>query len=185
MAALLFTLLAVLVTGLAARDQALLAAMVARQGPRPALLLVAAVSGIASVAAAVWLAQVVAAAMPAPARQLFVAIALGIAGFEMLVLTRRPAPAEPTHSLGAFALVLLAGQITDAARFVAMGMAVATRALLPVALGAGAAVLALALMAWLAADLVRHPGLARARRMLGGAVLIGAVLFALRALSLI
>ena len=185
MAALLFTLLAVVVTGFGARDQALLAAMVARQGARPMLLLMAGVTGIVSVVAAIWLSQVIAAALPAPARQLFVAIALALAGLEMLLLTRRPVPREPTHSLGAFAVVLLAGQVTDAVRFVAMGMAVASRAPLQTALGAGAAVLALAVAAWMAGDLMRHPRVMQVRRVLGLVVFLGAILLGLRALGLV
>jgi hypothetical protein len=40
----------------------------------------------------------------------------------------RPAPAEPTRSLGAIALVLLAEQVADAARFFVLALAVATGA---------------------------------------------------------
>lgn len=171
MAGLLFTLLVVLVVGLGARDQMLLASLSARQGARPALLLVALASGIATVAVAVWAAQIIAAAIPAPARMLFAAIALALAGLEMLVLRSRPVPAEPTRSLGAFAVVLLAQQLTDAARFVVMAMAVVTRAPVPVALGGAAAAAALALIGWLAAESLSQGPLSRVRRLLGALVL--------------
>lgn len=171
MAALLFTFMAVLIVGLGARDQRLLAALVDRQGARPALLLVALASALATVAVAVWASQVIAASIPAPARMLFAAIALALAGLEMLVLRSRPAPTEPTESLGAFAVVLLAQQLTDATRFAIMALAVVTRAPWPVALGGAAGAVALALIGWLAADWLGHAALARIRRVLGAFVL--------------
>lgn len=184
MAALLFTFLAVLAVGLGARDQLTLAAMTHRQGARPGLLLIAAASGLATVALAAWASQIVAAALPAPARLLFAAIALGFAGLEMLVLRRASQPLEPTHSLGALALVLLAQQLTDAARFVVLAIAVATLAPLTVGLGGGAAALVLAAVGWLAADSLADLNLVRPRRLLGGALVLVAIWLALRALGL-
>jgi putative Ca2+/H+ antiporter (TMEM165/GDT1 family) len=171
MAALLFTLLAVLIVGLGARDQRLLAGLAERQGARPALLLIALAGALATVGVAVWTAQVIAAAMPAPARLLFAAIALALAGLEMLVWRSRPAPIEPTNSLGAFAVVILAQQLTDATRFVIVAMAVATRAPVPVALGGSAGAVALAVIGWLASEWLDRPALVRARRVLGALVL--------------
>ena len=171
MAALLFTLLAVLIVGLGARDQRLLAGLVDCQGARPALLVIALVSALATVGVAVWAAQVIAAAMPAPARLLFAAMALALAGLEMLVWRSRPAPTEPTNSLGAFAVVLLAQQLTDATRFVIVAMAVVTRAPVPVALGGMAGAVALALIGWLASVSLDRSTLVRTRRVLGAFVL--------------
>lgn len=183
MAALLLTLLAVLVVGLGARDQLLLATLAARNGARPVLLVVAAASGLASVAVAAWASQIVAAAIPAPARLLFAAIALGLAGLEMAWSRRRPAPEEPTHSLGAFAVVLLAHQLTDAARFIVLAVAVATRAPWAAALGGGAAALALALIGWGEAEWFAGRDLTRPRRLLGLALVAAAAVLALRALG--
>jgi hypothetical protein len=71
-----------------------------------------------------WLAPLMAPA----AKGMFVALALAVGGIELLLL-KPPAPAaEPTRSLGAIALVLLAEQVTDAARFFVLALAVATAA---------------------------------------------------------
>ena len=48
------------------------------------------------------------------------------------------APKEPTHSVGAASLVLIAHQITDAARFLAFGIGAAYAAAIPAAMGCAA-----------------------------------------------
>jgi len=50
-------------------------------------------------------------------------MALGLAALELLVLRPKPRPAEPTGSLGALAVVLLAQQLTDAARLLIFALA--------------------------------------------------------------
>jgi hypothetical protein len=57
---------------------------------------------------------------------MFVAVALAAGALEAWFTKPPRAPAEPTRSLGAMALVLLAGQATDAARFFVLALAVAT-----------------------------------------------------------
>ncbi|PKB14776.1 hypothetical protein B0I00_2377 [Novosphingobium kunmingense] len=171
MAALLFSLMSVLLVGLGARDQLTLAALTARHGARPALLIAALTSAAATIAIAIWASDIVATSLTAPARTLFLAIALGLAGAEMLVLRRASMPLEPTNSLGAFAVVLLAQQLTDAARFVVLGLAVYTRAPLPVAMGAGVAAAVLAVVAWLAAEKMVSTRWTVPRRVLGIALL--------------
>src|SRR3546814_19039771 len=57
-----------------------------------------------------------------------------MAGLESMILAPRRDLREPTHSLGALALVLLAHQVTDAARFLVFGMGVGFAA--PLASGA-------------------------------------------------
>ena len=49
-----------------------------------------------------------------------------LAALELMFASARRAPAEPTRSLGAIALVLFAGQLTDAARFLVLALAVAS-----------------------------------------------------------
>ncbi|WP_296677964.1 hypothetical protein [Novosphingobium sp.] len=185
MAALLFSLLAVVIVGLGARDQMTLAAMTARQGQRPALLIAAVLTGAASIAVAVWASLLIAQAIPAPARQLFAVMALGLAGLEMLVLRRAGQPLEPTNSLGAFVVVMLAQQLTDATRFVVMALAVATLAPIPTALGGAAAAMALAIAGWLAAEWLVAHDLTRVRRVTGAAILAGAAALAAGVLSAI
>lgn len=183
MAALLFSLLAVLLVGLGGRDQLTLAALTARQGPRPALLIAALASCAISIAVAVWASDLIAATLNTPARTLFLAMALGLAGAEMLIVRRASTPLEPTNSLGAFVLVLLAQQLTDAARFVVLGLAVFTAAPVPVAMGAGSAAAALMVGAFLAAQTVVDARWAWPRRILGTLALVAGAMLAWRGLG--
>lgn len=126
MLALLLTLLLVQLAGIGARDQLTVAHLVARTGQRPALLAVAIGTGaVASLAAAL------AARQSAPEfnhqlRLLVAAIALAIGGLESLIIGPPRMAKEPTHSLGAAAIVLFAHQITDAARMLVFALVLAT-----------------------------------------------------------
>ncbi|MCJ2183108.1 hypothetical protein MTR62_10455 [Novosphingobium sp. 1949] len=128
MPAFYLTFLAVLLTGIGARDQMTVAALSARQGGRPAILIVVLACTLVTAAFASWAAIAMLERLPAPARMIFAGIALGLAGLESLLFTKRRAPREPTHSLGALGFVLLGHQITDAARFVIFAMGVAMAA---------------------------------------------------------
>ncbi|EQB17776.1 hypothetical protein, partial [Novosphingobium lindaniclasticum] len=134
MPAFYLTLITVLLAGFGARDQMTIAGLSARQGQRPGVLLVALLSAVSTAALAAWLAGLMLGQLPPPARAIFAAIALGLAGLESLIVVPRRRPAEPTNSLGALLLVLLASQITDAARFLIFGMGVGMAA--PLAAGA-------------------------------------------------
>ncbi|KHK90010.1 hypothetical protein [Novosphingobium malaysiense] len=134
MPAFYLTLIAVLLAGIGARDQVTVAGLALRQGPRPGILVVALASAGATAVFATWAATALLAQLPPPARTIFVAIALALAGLESLILRPRRNPREPTHSLGALLLVLLAHQVTDAARFLVFGMGVGFGA--PLASGA-------------------------------------------------
>lgn len=179
MAALLFALLSLTLAGLGARDQTLLAVMAVRHNRRPALLVVAFISAIAACLLAAGAAQAISTVMPGPARLLFAAMALALAGVEMIAARKVFAPLEPTHSLGAFALVLFVRQITDSSRFVLVGIAAATRAAIPTAMGGCAAALALTLAGWLAAEELAERDLARLRRVIGALLLLVAIGLAL------
>lgn len=183
MSGFLFTLLAVLLVGLGARDQLLLAVMTARQGARPALLLVALVSGAATTGIAAAASGLLAGQMGAGARLIFAAIALGLAGAELLIARKAPAPSEPTQSLGAFALVLFAQQLTDAVRFLVLAIAVAVRAPVPVGIGGVAGAAGLALMAWIGGEALASRNLTGLRRALGVAALLLAAAMALRGMG--
>lgn len=173
----LFALLATLIAGIGARDQMLVAGLV-RANVRGAdgrgwpLYVTAALTAALACGVAAWGAQTLAAGLPRAARLLVAAFALLLAGGESLLLTPRRAPAEPTHSLGAAALVLLASQITDAARFLVLAIAEASSAPIPSAAG-GIAVSCLAL-----ALAFGEPGalLAQANRLQTARRLAGAVL---------
>lgn len=173
----LLALIATVVVGLGARDQVLVAGLAARQGQRPAVLGIALVSSALAAAGAVWIAGAVAPQLAVPVRQMLAALALGLAGLEMLVFSPKPSPAEPTNSLGAFGIVLLAQQLIDAARFVLFGIVVAS--LLPGAAGLGGALGGTAVVAigWGAGQALLDLPLRRIRRLLGAAlVLLAAVL---------
>ena len=120
---------------------ALLAAAAATAGGREAVRvarLSAALGGGGALLVAGWLACIIAcllaarlgaavAAELAPeAKAMLVAIALLLAGLELLVLRPGRAPAEPTRSFGAVLLVLGAAQLTAAAGFLVFALAGAT-----------------------------------------------------------
>ncbi|MFD2580031.1 hypothetical protein ACFSTD_18655 [Novosphingobium colocasiae] len=86
MPALYFTFIAVLLAGLGSRDQMTMAALSARRGRDPGLLLVAVLAAVLTAGFAAYAAQVILTELPAPARAIFAGIALGMAGLESLVL---------------------------------------------------------------------------------------------------
>ena len=100
--------------------------MSARLGGGGGLLAVGWLSSILSSALAAWAGTAIAAQMPPEGKTMFVAAALALAGLELVWPMRKAPPEEPTRSLGAIAIVLFAGQITDAARFLILAIGVAT-----------------------------------------------------------
>lgn len=168
----LLALIATVVAGLGARDQVLVAGLAARQGQRPAVLAIALVSAALAAAGAVWVAQAFIPQLAQPARQMLAVLALGLAGLEMLAFSPKPNPAEPTNSLGAFGIVLLAQQVIDAARFVLFGIVVAS--LLPGAAGLGGALGGMAVVAigWGGGQALLDLPLRRIRRWLGAVLVL-------------
>ena len=169
---LLFALLAVFVASFGARDQTLVIELGRAQGRRPLRLAVAMLATACSTALAVWAGAQLLVTLAPKARALFGVMALVAAGAEMLVLGRRRAPQEPTHSLFAAWLVLMALQITDAARFLALALAVGTAAPVPVGVGAAAGAMAALGLGWLVPGLVTGPLLGRLRRGAGAILLL-------------
>lgn len=183
MTGFMFALLATLLAGIGARDQMTVAALAMRQGQRPGLLVVAVLTSIATAAFAAYAGLKVAPLLTANARMIFAAIALALAGGESLLLKPRPSPEEPTQSLGATAIVLVAHQVTDAARFLVFAIAVATAAAIPAGLGGAVGGAVTVVAAWLlAAELGRVP-LVALRRTIGVVLLALAAWLALRALG--
>jgi Ca2+/H+ antiporter, TMEM165/GDT1 family len=172
MVGFLLAFIATVLVGLGARDQILVAGIAARQDQRPALLLVALVSAALAAAAAVWLASSFAPQLEPAARRMLAVLALGLAAIEMIALRPKAAPSEPTESLGAFGLVLLALQLLDAARFLLFGIVVAS--VLPGAAGLGGALGGMAVVAigWAGSDSLTQGPLAQVRRWLGLALLV-------------
>lgn len=175
MAGFYFTFLAVLLGGLGARDQLTLARLTRTQGARPELLVAGLAVTFATAAIAAWGASWIAPQLPAKARLVLAAFALGLAGAESLLLTARRKAEEPTHSVGAFVIVLLALQLTDSVRLLVFAIAVATNAPVPAGLAGAAGGAALLAAGWSAPDLVMRPALRLVRRLLGGAMLLVAL----------
>jgi hypothetical protein len=176
-----FTLLAVLLAGFGGRDQATVAGLTRQQGGRPGVLLVGIAVSVATAAFAGWAATLVAPLLIPKARMILVALALAFAGAEALLVAPRRLPAEPTASLGALAVVLLAHQLTDAARFLVFAVAVASNS--PIGAGLAGAVGGGVLMAagWTAPQMLAHARARLARRLVGAALLLTAAFIALRA----
>ncbi|QVM83695.1 hypothetical protein [Novosphingobium decolorationis] len=175
MPAFYLTLLAVLLSGIGARDQGVVATLSLRQQRRPAILVMALATSLACAGLAAFAAHTLLESLPPPARMIFAAIALGLAGAESLLLGPVRAWKEPTHSLGALGLVLLAHQIGDAARFVIFGLGVGMAA--PVVSGlagflGGAVLLG---FAWAFPQEASRPRWRLVRRGAGGALLLAAL----------
>ncbi len=174
MTAAIFALVAVLLAGVGARDQLLLAALTLRQGQRPSLIAAAVICGILTSALAAWATREIADELNQPAQALFAGFALLAAGAESLFLTPKRDPAEPTYSLFAAALVLLAGQMTDVARFLILAIAAASA--MPLEAGVGGAVgsvLALLLGVAAARPLLAARRLVALARRIAGVLLLG------------
>ena len=180
MPAFFLTFLATALAIMAGRDAVRIARLSAAHGfagvARAGVLYAAIVlAGVAYAALAAWLAGGLADMLQGAAGRLFVAVALGIAGFEVLVLRPKQAPTEPTRSLGATLIVLLAALATGAAGFLVLALTVMTGA--PVLAGAGGALGAVAALSGAAMageDWEKLPH--GAMRLGGGATLLAAAL---------
>lgn len=183
MTGFLFSLIAVLLVGIGARDQVTVASLSQSMGQRPGLLVLAVALTTATAAFAAWLSMEIAPLLSPDARMLFAAIALAFGGGESLLLSPGSKPQEPTQSLAATGIVLLAHQATDAARFLIFAFAVATGAALPA--GAGGAIGGAIMLgaAWAAPELFDWARLKRIRRAVGCILLLLALYVGFRALT--
>jgi hypothetical protein len=80
---------------------------------------------VGACALAAWLGAGIAAELVPAGKAMLVAVALLLAGLELLVLRPGRPPAEPTRSFGAILLVLSAAQLTAAAGFLVFALAAA------------------------------------------------------------
>lgn len=178
----LFSLVMVFAIALGGRDAAVMGALADRLGRAPLLLAAGIGSAAASAGLMAWLGSTFAALLPYRAAQMMVAFALGFAALELALPIKVREPAEPTRSLGAITLVLLARQVGDAARFVVF--AFAALAHLPWVSGLGGALAGAGAigLAWSAgaAGMARYP-VALLRRLLAGLCAIGGVFIGLDA----
>jgi hypothetical protein len=129
-------LVAALATG--GRDQLLVAQWAGVLGRSGQLLALAIVCACLSAAAMAWIGAEFAALLPRRAAQMLVAFALALAAGELALPVRIKPPAEPTRSLAALGIVLLARQIGDGARFAVFALSAWT--VWPVTAGLGGAI---------------------------------------------
>jgi putative Ca2+/H+ antiporter (TMEM165/GDT1 family) len=137
MASFLFALLLVFVLALGGRDQWLVARLSDTLGQGLPLLFTGIASAALLAGVMAWVGAGFAAQLPPRAAQMLVAFALALAAAELAWPVRTSEPHEPTRSLGAFAIVLAARQLGDAARFAVF--ALAAQAHLPVTAALGGA----------------------------------------------
>ncbi len=177
------TFIAVLLSGIAARDQVTVASQSRAHGRRGLSLAIAVLVSILSAALAGWAAQMIVPLMAPAARVFLCAMAIGFAGLESLVIAPRRAGSDPGPSLGMFGLTLLVHQLTDAARFIVFGIAVAAQAPITAAGGGALGGIVLVGAAWAFPALALNARARLARRLLGiGFTLVGAYV-AMRALD--
>ncbi|PNU04057.1 hypothetical protein [Novosphingobium guangzhouense] len=180
MPAFYLTFIAAMLAGIGARDQITIAGLALAQGRRPAVLIVAIVTGVLSAAFAGWAAHWMLGQLPPPARSIFAGLALALAGIESMVLAPRRGLREPTNSLGALALVLLAHQATDAVRFVVFGLGVGLAGPWPAGVGGALGSAVLVTFAWGQPGFFEKPALRLIRRVTGAALLLAAAVIVFR-----
>lgn len=179
MPAFLFAFLAAALATLAGRDAVRVARLSAAHGSRGGstgvLLAALALAAIAQAALAAGLAYAIIPMLPAKAAGLLAALALGLAGAEVLLLRAGPPPREPTRSFAATAIVLFAALLTGATGFLIAALAVLSG--MPVMAGAGGAFGTLAALGVAMAAGGEWDGLPHwLMRLGGGAILLLAAL---------
>lgn len=174
--------IATFLLGTGGRDQVLIAGLVAKLGKRVSLLAACLVATTLTVAVAVWLASLITTQLDAAAIAPLAALAMGLAGLEMALVRERRIPAEPTRSLGAITLVLLAFQAADAVRLATFALVLTSSIPLPTGLGAALGGIATLTTGWVLGEELPALLLTRIRRWLGIAVvaLAGTFLLILR-----
>lgn len=178
----LLSLLLVFAIALGGRDQLVIAGIADRLGRSPLLLVTGIGCAIISASLMAWLGSTFAAMLPYRGAQMLVAFALAAAALELAFPVRLKEPAEPTRSLGAIGLVLLARQLGDGARFVVFAFAALAHFPFLSALGGGLAGAAAIALGWAtgAATLARYP-LAWWRTALAVCLFVAAIFIGLNA----
>ena len=184
MAAFLFAFAAVLAVSFGGRDQLLVARLGKRLGRGGPLLAVAALASTGSAFAMAFAGLALALALPEPAADMLVALALLVAAAELAWPRRAALPEEPTFSLFAILIVLLARQVGDAARFLVFAFAAGGSAWLAGAGGAAGGFAALAVGIAAGDELTRWP-LRPIRLALAAVLAVNAIVIGLTARGII
>tara|TARA_A100001391_G_scaffold83275_1_gene54479 strand:+ start:20708 stop:21262 length:555 start_codon:yes stop_codon:yes gene_type:complete len=107
----------------AGRDALFVARLSEAHSRAPGLHVAIVLAVLAFATVPVWLAGSMAPLLGGAAGRLFVAVALLVAGAELLLLRSSPAPAEPTQSTVATALVLAVRLVSGASGFLLLALA--------------------------------------------------------------
>ncbi|MGN6499568.1 MAG: TMEM165/GDT1 family protein [Tsuneonella sp.] len=186
MASFLFAFVAVALVSLGSRDQLLIARLAEALGRGAGLLAAGLLAALLSAAGMAWGGDAISHLLPADAQAMLVSIALLLAAAELAWPNRERPPAEPTRSFAAVAIVLLARQLGDGARFLVFALAAATAS--PLLAGAGGALggAAAVTLGWsLGGELERRVPLRAIRLGLSAVIAIVAVGIGLNARGII
>lgn len=184
MAAFLLALVAVFTVSLGGGDQLLAARLSERLGRGGALMAVGAIASLISAFAMAAAGLALSLVLPPAAADMLVGMALLFAAVELAWRRHARLPEEPTRSLFAVVLVLLARQVGDAARFCVFAFAAGGSAWLAGIGGALGGTAALWLGIALAGGLERWP-LRTVRLLLAAALVVAAIVIGLSARGII
>ena len=174
MSSFLFGFALVLIVSLGARDQLLVARLAGRTGP--GLVVAGALAATLSAGIMAWAGAWVADTLFPGARTMLVALALAAAAIELMWPMSHKAPREPTHSVVAAFMVLLARQWGDAGRFLIFALAAATALPWLVAAGGALGGIGAVVLGWLAGrNLETALPLRKIRLALGAMLLLAAM----------
>ncbi len=178
----LLALLLVAARAMGGREQLMVAQWAGARGQSAARLAGAGLGAGRSAGGRAWVGAEFAALLPRRAAQMLVAFALAIAAVELALPVRLKAPQQPTRSLGAIAIVLLARQVRDGARFAVFALAAWTA--VPITAGLGGALGGAAAVAagWgIGADALARGPLRLVRLGLAGCLIVAALFIGLNA----
>lgn len=179
-------LLAATLATLAGREAVRVARLSAAHRGGAPVLVAGWLACIIAAALAGWLGAMIGAGLAPEAKAMLLALALLLAGAELLILRPGRAPEEPTRSFGAVLLVLAAAQVTAAAGFLVLALAAATGAPLLAAAGGALGSGAVLTAAWsLANEWESRLPLGLLRRGVAALLLVAALALGLAARGLL
>lgn len=178
----LYCIVLVFAVGLGGRDQMLVARLSSGLEQSPLLLGLGCLCAFISAGVMAFAGATMAEILPARAADMLVAFALAIAAFELFWPIRMKPMDEPTRSLGAIGIVLLARQVGDAARFIVFAIAAEATYPLVAFIGGGLGGAAVIGMGWMiGAQLETNFPLRTLRLIFGGCLIVAALLIGLNA----
>lgn len=166
----------------AGREQVRVARLSAGLGAGAGLFAAIWISAIAASVLVAWVGSLMAPMIPGNGKLMFLAMAMLLASLELVFLRPGKPPAEPTRSVGAILLVLLAKQATDGARFLVLALCVVTGD--PVLAGIGGALgsgIALSVAAMAGREWEARLPLRLIANLAGAALTVAAIFVALSA----